>query len=130
MLTIEPDMVFTLSPCVTGAGLPPVGGGPGGREGRVRVRLPEDTLSFTTEFLKILAFYSRLSLYIHRCCVNTREGHGSSLMHFDKSWEHLHFISIFSQSIATHLELGLDVLTGRALRGGGGGILTGASSEK
>ena len=64
MLTMEPDMVLTLSPEVTGAGLPPVGGGPGGREGRVRVRLPEDTLSFTTEFLKILAFYSRLSLSI------------------------------------------------------------------
>ena len=51
MLTMEPDTVFTLSP-VTGAGLPPVGGGPGGREGRVRVRLPELTLSLTTEFLK------------------------------------------------------------------------------
>jgi len=74
---MEPDMVFTLSPVtVTGAGLPPVGGGPGGREGRVRVRLPELTLSLTTEFL----------------------------------------------------ELGLDVLTGRALRGAGGGILAGTSS--
>ena len=52
MLTIEPVMVLT--PEVTGAGLPPVGGGPGGREGRVRVRLLELTLSFTTEFLEII----------------------------------------------------------------------------
>ena len=33
-------------------------------------------------------------------------------------------------SHSTNLELGLDVLTGRALRGGGGGIADGASSEK
>ena len=55
MLTMEPDMVLT--PLVTGAGLPPVGGGPGGREGRVRVRLLELTLSFTTEFLEIICLY-------------------------------------------------------------------------
>ena len=66
MLTMEPDMVLTLSPEVTGAGLPPVGGGPGGREGRVRVRLPEDTLSFTTEFLKILTLFPIISFYA--CC--------------------------------------------------------------
>ena len=57
MLTMEPDMVLTLSPDVTGAGLPPVGGGPGGREGRVRVRLLELTLSFTTEFLEIIFLF-------------------------------------------------------------------------
>ena len=74
-----------------------------------------------------------------------KRGHKSSLMHYlNIKWPKNYYnnkwgasaiksfgfcISIF-QSIVTYLELGLDVLTGRALRGGGGGILTGASSEK
>ena len=43
------------------------------------------------------------------------------------SWNLADTDSLLSDS---YLELGLDVLTGRALRGAGGGILAGTSSEK
>ena len=65
---------MVLTPEVRGAGLPPVGGGPGGREGRVRVRLLELTLSFTTEFLEIICSFLNYSFMLSsEKGVNTRK---------------------------------------------------------
>ena len=95
-----------------------VGGGPpapGGRGGRVRVLLPEVTLSAVTEFLQLVSLSVDLTIMRStRCCLCC------SLISLVTG-----FIKLLP-----YLELGREVLTGRALRGLGGGILTWTSSGK